>query len=299
MKIKSVVLLILVGLFLGGCKDDQLSILEEEKKQWGLKEETYLKDIEELKKTNDLLSEKLNVIQTTPQLSLEQLLYEDVMDIYEKYPWLQVNRNEMILNKVTIGRYINDPKAITVTDPLILKNVPFLLLVEHRYFGGFPSGYQSEVGEYTYTLHTETDEHQVQVIGRGLIAIGEDRLKVSNGIHKLAEAFVKSENDYGNHIFTKIQNSGLMVGQKQHTYALFSEFRIKGVASVLSEGVFLKHKPVGEVDELLETITFYYQGEEIIMHLYPDYIHLIEGDKQHWLEMEKGGQTILSFLSAG
>lgn len=266
MKRVLVFLLLFAIMILGGCKDDQLDAMEKGNRQW----------------------------------TLNQLLHEDMMEIYKKYPWLQVNEHKMTLNKVTISRSENDAEAVTITNPVILKSIPQLLLVQHRYIGGFPNGYQSGLGEYIYTLHTETDKHQVHVIGRGLVAIDEEHLKVSDEVHQLAAAFVKNEKDYGAHVFTKIKNSGLMIGQKQHTYALFSEFRIKGVASVLiSKGVFLQHKPAEELDELLETFTFYYQGEKIIMHVYPDYINLIESDKQHWLKVDDGGQTILSFLSAG
>lgn len=301
LRIVPFILSIIVVIFLGGCENEQLSVLQDEKKQWDQKEEAYQKGIAEFTETNDMLRARLENHQTKsqPLPSLEQLLYEDNLEIYEKYPWLQTNQNEIILNKVTIGKYKDDPQAVTVTDPLILEYVPSLLQVKHRYFDGFPNGFQSPVGEYMYTLQTNTDEYDVQVIGRKLMAVGEDRLEVFGDIHLLGAAFVKSDDDYEIHIFTKIKNSGLMIGQKQHTYALFNEFRIKGVASVLTESSLLKQQPTEEPGELLETLTFYYQGQKINMNLYLDYIHLIEDDTYYWLQKDRIGLSIMSFLSAG
>lgn len=295
MRTKIVSFLIAVA-FLSGCSAEEPKA-EKENQEQAKKEDAYQQEIRELKLANAKLEGEIWAMKVNS--SLEEELYKKIKQIHEKYPWLAVHENQIQLTKLVIERYADDPEAVTVTDPRILKLVPSLLTVKQPYLWGFPNGYKSEVGEYIYTLHTKDQSYQVHVVGRGIIAINEDYLEVSDEVHQLGAAFVSKEKDYGAHIFTKIQESGVMIGSEEHEYALSNPYWIKNFASLLiSQGDFIQQKP-GKLGEEQVMLTFYYQSEQIRIQVYPHHIKLTSGDEVYWLELMDAGQQILGSFSAG
>jgi hypothetical protein len=124
-----------------------------------------------------------------------------------------------------------------------------------------------------------------------------ERMRIS-----FARRFVQKPGIYPDEsTHAKMFNSGMLTGEKIHNYSVFAPFRIQlVVGAYLKADKKMVSNPMLGDSELIESFIFYYFGERISMNLYKDYIHIVDGNKEHWYHSnEEDSLMIEKVLAAG
>ncbi len=277
------ILLLLIGLsvYISGCQNDelvnkQMNTFQSESKKL---QETVQKQKSQIQALEELVKEQKQQLQP---------LYQ-VNSVLKEYPWLQKLRENTEWTKMTISRYEGDPIETTIDDPLFLRNMNNLLYFRSVGAVGFPSGYQSDVGEYIYKFYDDDQYYQIHVVNRGVIEAGRSELffEVDPSIHMIGKAFMPKP-DYVQHqgLIAKMADSGAV--KRSDQYVQFNAFRVQSKIASLTVAKKLESKPI-ELGEIMETYTFYYYGIPLVMDVYQNDVHLYGDGEDEWYHLEEAG----------
>lgn len=207
--------------------------------------------------------------------------------------WLQKLNADTKWDKVVVRRFVGDAEAKTIADPLFLANIGALLHLKSVGEVDFPSGYQSDIGTYVYELHEQGEVYSVQVVHRGVIQAAANELyfEVDDSVHQLGVAFMPKP-DYLKHdgLVSKMASSGAV--KRGESYVQFAPFRVQSRVAPLTEGELLIHAP-DQAGERLETLSFYYYGQQLLMEVYADYVHLSGDGSEEWIGLQDAGTILL------
>jgi hypothetical protein len=272
-----------------GCERDGPSEQVSELQKQLLKEEEEVKNLESLLEAERGENQRLKTA-----LIDAQHVTSDMERALEQYPWLRkLNDPGKKWDKVVISRYEGDPAAFTLEDPLFLTTLNTQLFnLRSVNTVSYPSGYHSDIEEYTYELHEGDKKYSVRVVHRGVIEAGrnEQYFEVDENVHQLGVAFMPKPS-YVLHegLLAKMTASGAV--RRGDTYVTLSAFRVLSKSAPLVGGEVLS-KPPENAGEMLETFTFYYYGEELKCRVYKDYVRLTDDSKEEWIHKVDVGITM-------
>lgn len=255
--------------------------------------EDYEAKISELQLFIDEKEQKINQLTQQIREMSDQHGYPTPLEsVFQEIPWLKKFNPGTKWDKVIISRYAGDHTTKTVEDPLFLENINWLLHIKSVGTVSFPNGYHSDVDFYTYELFQGEQSYTVKVVNRGVIETGKHELyfEVDKDIHLLGAAFMPKP-AYIKHdgLIAKMAASGAV--RRGNLYVIVSAFRVQSKISPLANsGKLLPDKPAN-VGEQIETFTFYYYGQELIMDIYRDHVMLSGDGEVEWYYLQDAGTT--------
>ncbi|WP_141706275.1 hypothetical protein [Desulfuribacillus alkaliarsenatis] len=246
-----------------------------------------IKTIERQKKSIEVLRQQLEFPSTFyPSTSM--------LDIIEQQQWLG-ELNNADWDTIRISRFDGDHEQVTIDDPILIKAAD-LFYLEVFDSASYPSGYQTDIVGYTYEFAKGNEIYKVRVVDRGVLKAGEPAryFRVDVNAHLIGNAFMpKPHYIQHNGLIAKMAASGAM--KRGNQYAMYNAFRIQSAAYIPKEKL-LTNKP-SDLGEKIESLTFYYYGQELHMDAYQDYVHLHGAGEEEWYSLP---YEVLSFtLNAG
>lgn len=213
---------------------------------------------------------------------------------YIQPEFLQVKWDEVMLEA-------EDEKVVIDSKPIVEAfrgQFIGITQTENPYPAGFPIGFTFHIfsGDQKYTFYSLENDFFMNVEMNTFYRSEKDftqlaKAHLSNPIGELDE-----------NLFSKLYQSGMVVGEKQFPFPVLDSLRIKGIVSSF---ISIEKEEINSpsiTDEYVEKFTFYYFGEKYYMTLYDEYIHISneQSTVDSWYTASQEDITnILAVLSAG
>ena len=268
--------------------EKELTLLREDYKRVNEDNESLLKENLELKKQYEIIKDSLETNQKVFVLddnTFFDWIHNDTWDeinITEYYPDYDVENPE--ITRLSLSNF----KMTRMRPDLFLYGI---ILYTEPVDPGSGGGYQ-----YDFVLDSNT--YSVQIYDSHCFKYDEKFYYCIGNLNDLSDAFFSEKkglskyNDY----FEFLYDSSVFIGEKIYQEPSFNKSKIQLIAKEISKFNSIDLPNKASIGEPVEILTFYNLGDSSKVIIYDNYINIIMGENDTWLNSKD--KSPLSILGA-
>ena len=257
-------------------------------------DDVVMKQVEQLKAENSSLKEQLRLAEMDAiglDAQSDMALYGEISRFKSLQSW-----DELTL--------YNDDSRISVSEPDFLDALASLFIIDRT--ASFTNGYPYNLDSYSIELTNEAGTYHIDVLSRGTIQfpdLGAAYFDISADATALGKALLPRP-DYlpKEALESRLLNSGFVrINYKDYRFYHISESRVRGIAVAFFQGEKqIVSEPNMELPERIVEVTFFLYGEQVIMNVYPEHIHIEDANDSIWYEVDQDvSMQINAHITAG